>query len=158
MVSCMHEPLSSQKPQRQLSNLSYCMSYKIPSYCNLKTYWSNNQINLSWDCKAIWYPFFGNWRWQGLCAFSRPISANDVAKEYSPDNKKHHSANGFKKTHPEVRKDLWGGAFWTSGCFINTISRNGSESAIADYVKNQGTEKGYLRLHRDTPTLFDNTL
>ena len=62
------------------------------------------------------------------------------------------------KTHPEVRKDLWGGAFWTSGCFINTISRNGSESAIADYAKNQGTEKGYLRLHRDTPTLFDNTL
>jgi len=60
------------------------------------------------------------------------------------------------KNHPEVKKDLWGGAFWTSGYFINTVSRKGSESAITTYIKSQGLEKDYLRLHRDTPTLFDS--
>jgi putative transposase len=60
----------------------------------------------------------------------------------------------FEK-HPEVKKFLWGGAFWTSGYFVNTVSRNGSESTISTYVKNQGTEKEYVQLHQDALTLFD---
>lgn len=56
--------------------------------------------------------------------------------------------------NPEVKKKLWGGNFWTSGYFINTISRNGSESAITTYVKNQGIES-YNKLYEDQPTLFE---
>lgn len=57
--------------------------------------------------------------------------------------------------NPEVKKQLWGGAFWTSGYFINTVGRSGSESAILTYVKNQGREKEYQKLHSDQLTLFD---
>ena len=60
----------------------------------------------------------------------------------------------FKK-NPEVKKQLWGGAFWTTGYFINTISRLGSESSVRTYVKNQGIEEDYTVLHLDKPILFD---
>jgi hypothetical protein len=34
------------------------------------------------------------------------------------------------------------------GFFSNTVSKFGSEMAIANYVKNQGTEKDYKQLHQ----------
>src|SRR5215469_15941374 len=37
--------------------------------------------------------------------------------------------------HPEVKKQLWGGEFWTDGYFISTVSKHGNEDVIAQYVK-----------------------
>jgi putative transposase len=37
--------------------------------------------------------------------------------------------------------------FWTKGYFISTVGRHGSEDIIGQYVKNQGTEKKYKKLH-----------
>jgi putative transposase len=45
--------------------------------------------------------------------------------------------------HPEVKKILWGGEFWSDGYFINTVSKFGDESTISKYVKEQGLEKTY---------------
>ena len=53
----------------------------------------------------------------------------------------------FKRV-PTVRKQLWGGEFWTKGYFMSTVSRHGNEDTIKNYVKNQGrSEKGYKKLH-----------
>lgn len=49
--------------------------------------------------------------------------------------------------HPEVKKKLWGGEFWSDGYFVNTVSRFGSEDMIKNYVKKQGIEE-YVELHR----------
>lgn len=57
--------------------------------------------------------------------------------------------------HPEVRKLLWGGEFWTDGYFSNTVSKFGDETSIKKYVQNQGL-KGYKLLHQDNQLrLFD---
>jgi len=49
---------------------------------------------------------------------------------------------------PDVKKQLWGGEFWTKGYFISTVSRHGDENAITQYVKNQGrSEEDYEKLH-----------
>jgi REP element-mobilizing transposase RayT len=56
---------------------------------------------------------------------------------------------------PSVKKQLWGGEFWTKGYFINTVGQFGNEKTIAEYVKKQGREKEYKRLHRQQLTLFD---
>jgi REP element-mobilizing transposase RayT len=48
--------------------------------------------------------------------------------------------------HPEVKKKLWGGEFWSDGHFVSTVSKHGNEDVIANYVKEQGTEKNYKRL------------
>jgi len=54
----------------------------------------------------------------------------------------------FKRV-PAVRRQLWGGGFWTKGYFISTVGRHGNEEAIKNYVKNQGrNEKDYKKLHR----------
>ena len=52
------------------------------------------------------------------------------------------------KLHPEVKKELWGGEFWTDGYFVNTVSRFGDESSISQYIKEQGLEKEYVVLHK----------
>ena len=39
--------------------------------------------------------------------------------------------------HPEVKKKLWGGEFWTDGYFVNTVSKFGDEASLTKYVQNQ---------------------
>lgn len=51
--------------------------------------------------------------------------------------------------HPEVKKQLWGGQFWTDGYFVNTVSKFGDETSITDYVREQGLEKEYTVLHKE---------
>lgn len=48
---------------------------------------------------------------------------------------------------PQVKKQLWGGEFWTDGYFGSTVGRHGDETMIGDYVNNQGKE--YQKLHTD---------
>jgi REP element-mobilizing transposase RayT len=52
----------------------------------------------------------------------------------------------FKRC-PEVKKQLWGGEFWTDGYFASTVGKHGDETKIATYVKNQGQE--YIKLYED---------
>ena len=49
---------------------------------------------------------------------------------------------------PHVKKQLWGGEFWTNGYFINTVGQHKNEQTIATYVRNQGRQDEYRRLHR----------
>ena len=55
---------------------------------------------------------------------------------------------------PSVKTKLWGGTFWSSGYFINTVGRHGSEETIRRYVQDQGTEKDYKCLHSQQMDLF----
>ncbi len=55
---------------------------------------------------------------------------------------------------PSVKKQLWGGSFWSSGFFINTVGRHGSEEAIRLYVQEQGTDRDYKTLHVQQMELF----
>ena len=48
--------------------------------------------------------------------------------------------------HPEVKKMLWGGSFWSGGYFVSSVGKSGSESVIRQYVKNQGREREKARL------------
>ncbi len=59
------------------------------------------------------------------------------------------------RLNPEVKEKLWGGEFWTDGYFVNTVSKFGDENTISKYVREQGVEKQYKILHKDTQlTLF----
>lgn len=39
---------------------------------------------------------------------------------------------------PDVKKQLWGGEFWSDGYYISTVGQHGNESMIKNYIKNQG--------------------
>ena len=55
---------------------------------------------------------------------------------------------------PDIKKQLWGGEFWSDGYFMSTVGQHSTEAAIRDDVRNQGTEKAYQRLHHQQLTLF----
>ena len=48
------------------------------------------------------------------------------------------TARELFERHPEVKKYLWGGKFWTSGYYLNTVGYFGNEKVIKEYVQNQG--------------------
>jgi putative transposase len=48
----------------------------------------------------------------------------------------------------EVKRQLWGGAFWGEGYFVNTVGQHGSEKVIAAYVQGQGGQSEYRQLHK----------
>ncbi len=64
------------------------------------------------------------------------------------------TAREIFRREPSVKKQLWGGAFWSSGFFINTVGRHGSEEAIRRYVQEQGTDKDYITLYAQQMELF----
>jgi putative transposase len=43
--------------------------------------------------------------------------------------------------HPGLKKDLWGGEFWTDGYFASTISTGGNWAVVEKYVRDQGKVK-----------------
>jgi putative transposase len=55
---------------------------------------------------------------------------------------------------PEIKAKLWGGKFWTSGFYVNTVGQYSNEEVIREYVKNQGMEKEYKKAHSNQLTLF----
>lgn len=48
--------------------------------------------------------------------------------------------------HPEVKKQLWGGEFWSDGYFVASVGKDRSEKAVRNYVRNQGKQDEYIQL------------
>ena len=46
-----------------------------------------------------------------------------------------------------VKKQLWGGEFWSDAYFASTVGKHGDEEMIKRSVQNQGNE--YTKLHDD---------
>ena len=66
-----------------------------------------------------------------------------------------HAAKKIFQICPEVKQKLWGGAFWTAGYYVYTVSRHGNEFTISNYVKNQG-KSDYEVIHKsDQLELFE---
>ena len=62
------------------------------------------------------------------------------------------TAREIFRLHPEVKRFLWGGKFWTSGYYINTVGQYANEGTIKKYVQDQG--KKYEKIHSSQLRLF----
>ncbi len=58
------------------------------------------------------------------------------------------TAREIFRQYPEVKKQLWGGEFWTDGYYVSTVGKHGNEDTISKYVREQGIEKGYKTLNK----------
>jgi len=56
--------------------------------------------------------------------------------------------------HPEIEAKLWGGNFWTSGYYANTVGQYGNEEVIKKYVQEQGKENEYQKVYKKQLELF----
>ena len=57
------------------------------------------------------------------------------------------------RLHPEVKRFLWGGKFWASGYYVNSVGQYANEEVIKKYLQNQG-KSDYEKLHSDQLRLF----
>lgn len=68
-----------------------------------------------------------------LCSFHPKYGGADFVRIF-----KSVTAKELFKRFPELRKDLWGGEFWSDGYYIATISERGNWKTVERYVANQG--------------------
>ena len=57
------------------------------------------------------------------------------------------TARQLFKRIPDLKAEMWGGGFWTDGYYINTVGKNRTETVIKQYIKNQGGNKEYIKIH-----------
>ncbi len=57
------------------------------------------------------------------------------------------TAKQLFQRHPEIKAKLWGGNFWTSGYYANTVGQYGNEEVIRKYIENQGKQKEYIKVY-----------
>jgi len=65
------------------------------------------------------------------------------------------TAKEIFRRHPVIKERLWGGNFWTSGYYANTVGQYGNQEVIQRYIENQGNKDTYVELHRNQLRLFD---
>ena len=63
------------------------------------------------------------------------------------------TAKEIFRLHPEIKRLLWGGKFWTSGYYVNTVGQYANEEVIKKYLQNQG-KSNYKEIHRNQLRLF----
>ncbi|MAG02689.1 IS200/IS605 family transposase, partial [Candidatus Pacearchaeota archaeon] len=47
---------------------------------------------------------------------------------------------------PDIKKELWGGEFWSDGGFVGTVGEGINAEIIRKYIKNQGRKPEQLKL------------
>ena len=57
------------------------------------------------------------------------------------------TAREIFKRCPQVKRQLWGGEFWSDGYLGSTVGKHGNEDMIARYVRKQGQQ--YQKLYED---------
>lgn len=76
-----------------------------------------------------------------LCSFHPKYSVGSVIQKF-----KSITARELFKTFPELRKQLWGGEFWSDGYYVSTVSEKGNWKVVERYVKNQGKKPEDMQL------------
>lgn len=51
----------------------------------------------------------------------------------------------FSKRKIDLKRDLWGGEFWTDGYYVATVGERADWGVVERYVKNQGKPNEELR-------------
>ena len=77
------------------------------------------------------------------------ISVSEIARTI-----KSITAKQIFQLHPEIEAKLWGGNFWTSGYYVNTVGQYANEEVIKKYVENQGKIEEYKKVYKGQLTLF----
>lgn len=78
-----------------------------------------------------------------LCSFHPKYSIGEVVRKY-----KSIIARELFKEFPWIKRELWGGEFWSDGYYATTVGERGNWQVVERYIENQGKnlEMEQLRL------------
>ncbi|HCC05115.1 TPA: IS200/IS605 family transposase [Patescibacteria group bacterium] len=68
-----------------------------------------------------------------LVTFAPKYAGSDVVRIF-----KSITAKELFKRFPELRKELWGGEFWSDGFYFATVGERGNWNVVKNYIANQG--------------------
>jgi putative transposase len=75
-----------------------------------------------------------------LCAVHPKISPGQIVRVF-----KSITAREIFRANPRVKKQLWGGEFWTDGHCVATVGERGDWKTVERYVERQGSSKEDLK-------------
>ena len=75
-----------------------------------------------------------------LCGAHPKVSPGQIVRIF-----KSITAREIFRTKPEVRKELWGGEFWTDGYYVDTVGERGDWKTVEKYIERQGKAREDLR-------------
>ena len=75
-----------------------------------------------------------------LCTAHPKIAPGQIVRVF-----KSITARELFKRKPDLKRDLWGGEFWTDGYYVATVGERADWGVVERYVKNQGKPKEELR-------------
>lgn len=76
-----------------------------------------------------------------LTSFPPKYGGSDVVRIF-----KSITAKELFSRFPLLKKELWGGEFWTDGFYLATVSERGNWKVVERYVTNQGKTKEDVQL------------
>ena len=76
-----------------------------------------------------------------LCSFHPKYSIGEVVRKF-----KSLTARELFKRFIWLRKELWGGEFWSDGYYVATVGEGGNWKMVEKYVREQGKESEFGKL------------
>lgn len=77
-----------------------------------------------------------------LCSFApSKYKGGDIVRIF-----KSLTARKLFEQFPSLKKDLWGGEFWSDGYYFATVGERGNWNAVKKYVENQGKTPEAIQL------------
>ena len=75
-----------------------------------------------------------------LCGAHPKISPGEIVRIF-----KSITAREIFRRYPQIKKELWGGEFWSDGYYAATVGERGNWSKVENYIQKQGKPKEDLK-------------
>jgi len=76
-----------------------------------------------------------------LCSFHPKYGGGQIVRLY-----KSITARELFKKFPKLKKELWGGEFWSDGYYLATVGERGNWSVVEKYIRSQGKKPEDVQL------------
>ncbi len=76
-----------------------------------------------------------------LCGFHPKYGGGQIVRLF-----KSITARELFRQFPDLKKELWGGEFWSDGYYLATIGERGSLKTLEKYIRNQGKKPEDVQL------------
>lgn len=76
-----------------------------------------------------------------LCSFHPKYGGGQIVRLF-----KSITARELFKRFPDVKKELWGGEFWSDGYYLATVGERGNWKIVENYVRSQGKKPEDIQL------------
>jgi len=135
---------ASHKVFRIKYHFVFCIKYRKDLFLNGKYVESIKEI-----CKGFEERYHMKFETMGFDEDHVHFMIQSVPK-YSPSQifrlVKSITAIQLFKKYPDLKKEIWGGEFWSDGGYVGTVGEGVNAEVIRNYIKKQGRKVEQLKL------------